>query len=97
MFSKELQAAIAEIIPSADPLDDPNFNPVDYINNMFPNEQSLADIDMAVGKIRAKVQRIDDDIVKEVRNQSRAGNKGKKDLEDAKRSILVRLFEQRCS
>lgn len=91
MFSKELQAAIAEIIPSADPLDDPAFSPVEYINNMFPNEQSLVDIDMAVAKIKSKVQRIDDEIVKEVRNQSRAGDKGKKDLQDAKKSIHVSI------
>lgn len=41
MISGDLQKIIAEILPSADALDSPEFNPIDYINSMFPNEQSL--------------------------------------------------------
>ena len=33
----ELDEILSEILPSDDPLDDPNFNPIDYINRLFPN------------------------------------------------------------
>lgn len=36
-FSDGLQKAVFEILPSQDPLDNPDFNAVDYINNMFPD------------------------------------------------------------
>ncbi len=28
-----------QVLPSQDPLDSPDFNPVDYINQLFPTEQ----------------------------------------------------------
>jgi len=33
----ELYQSIFEILPSDDALDQPNFNPVDYLNQLFPN------------------------------------------------------------
>lgn len=44
-----------QVLPSNDPLDSPDFNPVDYINTLFPTEQSLSNIDEVVGKIRQKI------------------------------------------
>jgi hypothetical protein len=38
------QAAIAEVFPSADPLDAADFSPVKYINELFPTEQSLTNL-----------------------------------------------------
>jgi hypothetical protein len=38
------QAAIAEVFPSSDPLDAPDFSPVNYINELFPTEQSLTNL-----------------------------------------------------
>jgi hypothetical protein len=34
----EVEKVLAELFPSDDPLDDPNFDPVAYINQKFPNE-----------------------------------------------------------
>ena len=45
-----------QVLPSDDPLDRPDFNPVDYINSLFPTEQSLSNIDDVVGKIRHKIR-----------------------------------------
>lgn len=45
-----------QVLPSEDPLDRPDFNPVDYINTLFPTEQSLSNIDDVVGKIRFKIR-----------------------------------------
>jgi len=44
------------VIPSSDPLDRPDFNAVEYINTLFPTEQSLANIDDVVNRIRLKVR-----------------------------------------
>jgi hypothetical protein len=78
---------IAQVMPSDDPLDSPNFNPIEYINNLFPNEQSLVDIDLALSRLRVKMKRTEDIILREVRHQSYDGEKGQKDLADAKNSI----------
>ena len=45
-----------QVLPSDDPLDRQDFNPVDYINSLFPTEQSLSNIDDVVGKIRHKIR-----------------------------------------
>lgn len=36
-FSEELQKAVFGVLPSKDPLDDPSFNAVDFINGLFPD------------------------------------------------------------
>eukprot|EP00026_Physarum_polycephalum_P000791 Phypoly_transcript_00792.p1 GENE.Phypoly_transcript_00792~~Phypoly_transcript_00792.p1 ORF type:complete len:859 (-),score=180.78 Phypoly_transcript_00792:53-2629(-) len=87
MLSVHLQQTIAEILPSADPIDTPEFNPIEYINTMFPNEQSLIDIDTALGKVKSRIQRIDEEILREVRTQSRVGTKAKTELNSAQGSI----------
>ncbi|KAL6064374.1 Vacuolar protein sorting-associated protein 53 [Balamuthia mandrillaris] len=100
-FTPELHAAITEILPSNDPLDAPDFDPVDYINHMFPNEQSLVDVDKAISRLKLKINQTDETILREIRNQSNsssssshstslqasgAGNIGE-DLHQAKDSI----------
>ena len=47
---------IFQVIPSSDPLDKPDFNAVEYINTLFPTEQSLSNIDDVIGKIRFKIR-----------------------------------------
>eukprot|EP01113_Clastostelium_recurvatum_P017040 TRINITY_DN1995_c0_g1_i3.p1 TRINITY_DN1995_c0_g1~~TRINITY_DN1995_c0_g1_i3.p1 ORF type:complete len:1025 (-),score=255.52 TRINITY_DN1995_c0_g1_i3:12-3086(-) len=87
-FSTQLHKAISDILPSADPLDSPTFNPIEYINNMFPNEQSLVEIDTAISKVKTKMARVDNDVLASIRGQSRGGSvRGTEDLVDAKRQI----------
>lgn len=40
-FSQKLEEALAEVLPSDDPLDAADFDPVTYINMEFPDESSL--------------------------------------------------------
>ena len=47
-FDPEVEEAIAELLPSKDPLQSKDFSPVDYINQLFPTEQSLSSIDEVV-------------------------------------------------
>ena len=86
-LTPELYKQLFDLFPSNDPLDDPNFNAVNYINQRFPNEQSLSEIDGAINQIKGKIKQTDSEILKEVYRQARLGDNGKKDLQDAKDSI----------
>ncbi len=92
-FPPEVEAAIAEILPSEDPLDAPDFSTVDYINTRFPTEQSLTNLDDVITDMRCKVQDIDDDIRRIVRAQTRAGGDAAAALEEAQAAI-AQLFTQ---
>ena len=46
------------MLSSDDPLDSPEFNAVDYINTLFPTEQSLVNIDDVVSTIRGKIRSV---------------------------------------
>ena len=58
LLSKEVQEAIASILPSEDPLDKPDFDLIEYINELFPNEQSLSNIDEVINKDRSRIKYI---------------------------------------
>lgn len=58
------------MVPSEDPLDVPDFNPVDYINSLFPTEQSLSNIDQVIDSMEKKVRDIDGEIRTVVREQT---------------------------
>lgn len=55
-------------------------------------EQSLVDIDLAVSRLKVKIKRTDDSILREIREQSQAAEKGKKDLVEAKQTIQARAI-----
>lgn len=59
-----------QVVPSDDPLDAADFNSVDYINSLFPTEQSLSNIDNVISDMEAKVQKIDSEIRTVVRQQT---------------------------
>jgi hypothetical protein len=54
-LSDEVLKIIEEIVPSDDTLDRPNFDIVDYINELFPTEQSLSNIDDVIGQVKTKI------------------------------------------
>eukprot|EP01091_Cochliopodium_minus_P009180 TRINITY_DN2198_c5_g2_i1.p1 TRINITY_DN2198_c5_g2~~TRINITY_DN2198_c5_g2_i1.p1 ORF type:complete len:753 (+),score=246.17 TRINITY_DN2198_c5_g2_i1:49-2307(+) len=86
-FSGLVKDVMSELVSTNDPLDTGSFNPTNYINKLFPTEESLEKIDEAVGKLKIKVQKCNEDILGQVRDQSITGFKAKKDLEMANRSI----------
>uniref|UniRef100_A0A4W4HUH0 Vps53 N-terminal domain-containing protein n=1 Tax=Electrophorus electricus TaxID=8005 RepID=A0A4W4HUH0_ELEEL len=86
-LSPEVQLAIEQVFPSQDPLDRADFNAVEYINTLFPTEQSLANIDEVVNKIRLKIRRLDDNIRTVVRGQTNVGQDGRQALEEAQKAI----------
>ncbi|XP_072496001.1 vacuolar protein sorting-associated protein 53 homolog isoform X1 [Notamacropus eugenii] len=86
-LTPEVQLAIEQVFPSQDPLDRADFNAVEYINTLFPTEQSLANIDEIVNKIRLKIRRLDDNIRTVVRGQTNVGQDGRHALEEAQKAI----------
>uniref|UniRef100_A0A1L8DW08 Vacuolar protein sorting-associated protein 53 homolog n=1 Tax=Nyssomyia neivai TaxID=330878 RepID=A0A1L8DW08_9DIPT len=91
VLTSDVQAAIDQVLQSpgaSSPLDQPDFNPTDYINQLFPNEQSLSNIDDVIAKMECEVGVIDDNIRSVVRGQTNTGQDGKKALEDAQRTIM---------
>lgn len=78
-------------MPSTDPLDQSNFNVVDYINSLFPTEQSLSNIDDVVNQMESKIHAIDKEIRSVVRGQTNVGQDGRAALEDAQK-VIRQLF-----
>lgn len=64
---------IFKVISSNDPLDDPEFNSINYINSLFPTEQSLSNIDDFIGQLECKIHNVDEQIRTVVRIQTNVG------------------------
>ncbi|KAH0511405.1 Vacuolar protein sorting-associated protein 53-like protein [Microtus ochrogaster] len=68
-LTPEVQLAIEQVFPSQDPLDQADFNAVEYINTLFPTEQKLRDVEelpfskLAVAESLANI----DDVVNKIR------------------------------
>ncbi|XP_071057217.1 vacuolar protein sorting-associated protein 53 homolog [Onthophagus taurus] len=90
-FPPEVQKAIEQVLPSKDPLDQPDFNTIDYINSLFPTEQSLSNIDEVVIKMENKIQTIDNEISTVVRGQTTASSDGRQALDEAQK-VIKQLF-----
>jgi len=86
-LSDEVQATISQVIPSEDPLDRPNFNVIDFINQSFPDEQSLSKISEFGHNLQGKISEIDDELSRAIQEQSTAGRRAEQDISDAKQAI----------
>lgn len=68
-------------------MDKADFNAVDYINNIFPTEQSLSNIEEVIGQYQGKIRGLDNDIKSCIRSQSGISQDGAAALEEAQRAI----------
>ncbi|EFX62721.1 hypothetical protein DAPPUDRAFT_336536 [Daphnia pulex] len=87
VFPPEVIAAIDQVFPSQDPLDRADFNPVDYINNLFPTEQSLSNIEEVISDFQGKIHHLDSEIKSCIRSQSGVSADGAAALEEAQIAI----------
>lgn len=92
-LSDQVQKCIEDVLQSNDPLNSSDFNATDYINQLFPNEQSLSSIDDVIGKMEFQISEIDDNIRGVVRSQSNTAEQGKQALEEAQKTMSL-LFGQ---
>ena len=63
VFTEQLEHAIQDVVPSDDPFDAPDFNAVDFINQLFPNEQALQRVDQFMSKLQFRVKQLDAEIL----------------------------------
>ncbi|KAL0274108.1 UNVERIFIED_CONTAM: hypothetical protein PYX00_006616 [Menopon gallinae] len=87
IFPPEVQSAIDQVLPSKDPIDQPDFNVVDYINSICPTEQSLSNIDEVIANLETKINSIDDEMRMVIRGQTSLSKDGHTALEKAKQVI----------
>ncbi|KAI9208319.1 Vps53-like protein [Polychytrium aggregatum] len=88
VLSPELDQSISTIVQSKDPLDHSEFNPVSYINELFPNEQALSSIDDVLKRLRSKTKKLDREI-KELLHSQVNDNQTRVDLEETKQAIMT--------
>eukprot|EP00730_Choanoeca_flexa_P002597 TRINITY_DN11107_c0_g1_i5.p1 TRINITY_DN11107_c0_g1~~TRINITY_DN11107_c0_g1_i5.p1 ORF type:complete len:881 (+),score=282.96 TRINITY_DN11107_c0_g1_i5:79-2643(+) len=87
-YDDDVEAALQEIFKSEDDLDDPDFDPVAYINKLFPTEHSLAELDESISSTKKKLRVLDTDIQSGIRLQSRHGLEGRQALTTAQSGML---------
>lgn len=92
-FPPEVQQAIEAVLPSDDPLDQPDLDVVQHINKLFPTEQSLAGLDDTMADLSCQVTSIEDDMRDMVRSQTAVGGDAAAALEEAQTAI-IQLFSQ---
>ena len=78
---------IEDLFPSSDPLDKLDFNPIEYINGIFPNQQSLTNLDDVVSKTKQRICDLDSEISSVIRTQSNIEREGRDSLNNANQVI----------
>ena len=61
-LSRDTQKAISDVLPAQDSLDNPDFDPIEYLNKAFPDEASLAGIGAFVTQLRRKIRVLDEQV-----------------------------------
>ncbi|CAH8658487.1 unnamed protein product [Schistosoma haematobium] len=92
-YSKEVEEALSRLNLKSDSLDDPDFNVISYINERFPSEQSLANIDELIAEAEGKIRELDDETRDLLRGRWQTEDKGQEIVQDAKDMIKV-LFSR---
>ena len=69
-----------------------NFNPMTFVNSIFPSEESLDQIDRVSKALREKISQLDIEMSEAVRKQSISRSKGKEQLLKAHSSIDVCIY-----
>ncbi|KAI9096614.1 Vps53-like protein [Phlyctochytrium arcticum] len=90
-LSLELDCALTKVFENKDPLDSSDFDPLEYINLMFPDEESLAQAESVLGKLHERIKQMDREMHELVRGQLDSGERGKKEIE-ATQFAIQELF-----
>ncbi|TMW56723.1 hypothetical protein Poli38472_006733 [Pythium oligandrum] len=84
---KKVEDTIAQLLPSEDVLDRPEFDAREFINRNFPDEQSLGDIGSFVSRLRVRMKELDDALSHASQEQSLAAHQAMTDLKEAKMAV----------
>ena len=86
-MSDQQQQNLADVLPSEDPLDATDFDPVAYLNVLFPNERSLPSLEPRIEDAAEQVTALDLEISKAVHAQAEAGARATKDIATAREAM----------
>eukprot|EP00457_Paulinella_chromatophora_P001678 gb/GEZN01001680.1/.p1 GENE.gb/GEZN01001680.1/~~gb/GEZN01001680.1/.p1 ORF type:complete len:936 (-),score=172.77 gb/GEZN01001680.1/:76-2814(-) len=86
-FSDKLEKALAEVLPSDDPWDAPDFDTVAFINQAFPQEASITEMDAFLRMHGNQYQALCDGVNREVREHSIAKKTTDKAIQEATSAI----------
>ncbi len=64
--------------------EDDSFDPVSYINQKFPTEQSLEGIDDEIKRVEAQLESIEKEMLLDIREHAEQNKKSKEQLVEAK-------------
>ncbi|KAK8829812.1 hypothetical protein WA577_001204, partial [Blastocystis sp. JDR] len=87
VLDPEVDEALATILDSKDPLDAPNFDPVAYINDQFPDEEAMTKLNTYSEDLKTHIDELEEQILQTVRDQSEVGRSAESDVEEAKQTI----------
>ncbi|KAK8798110.1 hypothetical protein WA171_005635 [Blastocystis sp. BT1] len=79
--------ALQSIYQSTDPLDAPDFDPVVFINEQFPDEEAMTRLNSYSEELAEQIQGLEDQILQTVREQSQVGRSAEADINEAKQTI----------
>ncbi|KAI8148076.1 Vps53-like protein [Fennellomyces sp. T-0311] len=91
--SADLEHRVLRILKVKSPLDSPDLNPTDYINRLFPNEQSLSSLDTVLHKLEAKTDELSVEAERLTGSQSESQTGAAEELDNAKKAIQE-LFQK---
>ena len=78
----ELEEVLAELFPSDDPLDQKDFDVTQYINGLFPNEQSLGNLEDVILEMNNRIFELDGDVSGLVRAGNKTGAESERLLQE---------------
>ncbi|KAI8076866.1 Vps53-like protein [Halteromyces radiatus] len=93
-LSPTLEKKALTILNVKSPLDSPDFNPTDYINRLFPNEQSLASIDSVLDKIKSKTEDLARETERLTTAQTTTGKQGTEEELGKAKYAIKDLFQK---
>jgi len=77
----------AEEIPALNPLDGVDFNPVDYINERFPDEGSLSSLDSFISSLKTRANEAEANMYEAVRSQATSSALAVRNISESRDSI----------
>ncbi len=92
-FSAAVEHALAEVCPSSDPIDDPNFDVIDYLNKRFPDEASLQKIPGFYEETSKRLQLTEAELLRSVQTQATCASDATHDLKNAQ-SAVAKLYNR---
>ncbi|CCW64687.1 unnamed protein product [Phytomonas sp. EM1] len=92
-FTPAVEKAIAEVFPPRDTFDSSTFDPIEYLNNHFPDEYSLSELPAFCEENKKRLRKAENELLKAVEAQTVNAMNSDKDLRNA-RTAVADLYDR---